>query len=67
MSLYEKIKSMSLDEMAILFYGVHNEKNLASLRILYDSGLHIDIEHIALIDTTIYKYIKWLESEFKET
>lgn len=61
-SNYEYIKSMSVDELACLFYGIIRERDMIFLDILKENGLDASLLEISP-EIQIAYHKQWLETE----
>ena len=62
---YDRIRNMSVDEMASLFYGIIHERDLHIMKSLEEQGIEASlIETTPAVHITYHK--KWLESEVSE-
>lgn len=59
---YDRIRNMSIDEMAALFYGIIHERDLHIMKALGEKGIDASlIEFSPEIHISYHKH--WLESE----
>ena len=65
MTNYEKIKSMSVEEMATLFYGIIHERDLHLMKALEQEKIDASLIEFSP-ETHIAYHKKWLESEVGE-
>lgn len=65
MSWYEKIKEMSIEEMARLFCGICKEREQAVLEQLTEAGLHITVIS-APEEYYEAEFVELLNSEYEE-
>ena len=59
---YDRIKSMSVEEMAKLFYGIIHERDLHIMTALKEKGIEASLLE-ALPEVHIAYHKRWLESE----
>lgn len=65
MTNYEKLKQMSIDEMAKLFYGIIHERDLKIMRVLEQQGIEAYLIEMPL-ELTVAYHKQWLEMEVEE-
>ena len=59
---YDRIKSMSVEEMAELFYGIIHERDLHIMKALEENGIEATLIE-ALPEIHIAYHKQWLEQE----
>ena len=65
MNNYDRIKSMSVDEMAELFYGIIHERDLHIMKALEQNGIEASLIE-ALPEIHIAYHKQWLLQEVSE-
>lgn len=64
MTNYERIRTLSVDEMACLLFNILHERDNMHLKAMHDAGINASFIGLSP-ELTVAKHKLWLESECK--